>query len=73
VLTPEILFAPTPRQSIDGVVATQNRVVLSLNDNVRGRVRVYARAASGWSAQPVDLPANATISTVAASDKSDQA
>ncbi len=73
VLTPEILFAPTPRQSIDGVVATQNRVVLSLNDNVRGRVRVYARGAKGWSAQPVDLPDNATISTVAASDKSDQA
>ncbi|QJR04681.1 S9 family peptidase [Sphingobium yanoikuyae] len=72
VLTPEILFAPTPRQSIDGVVATQNRVVLSLNDNVRGRVRVYARGAKGWSAQPVDLPDNATISTVAASDKSDQ-
>lgn len=72
VLTPEILFAPTPRQSIDGVVATQNRVVLSLNDNVRGRVRVYARGAKGWSAQPVDLPDNATISTVAASDKSDK-
>ncbi|WP_303763001.1 prolyl oligopeptidase family serine peptidase [Sphingobium yanoikuyae] len=72
VLTPEILFAPTPRQSIDGVVATQNRVVLSLNDNVRGRVRVYARGAEGWSAQPVDLPDNATISTVAASDKSDK-
>lgn len=72
VLTPEILFAPTPRQSIDGVVATKNRVVLSLNDNVRGRVRVYARGAKGWSAQPVDLPDNATISTVAASDKSDK-
>lgn len=72
VLTPEILFAPTPRQSIDGVVATKNRVVLSLNDNVRGRVRVYARGATGWTAQPVDLPDNATISTVAASDKSDQ-
>ncbi len=72
VLTPEILFAPTPRQSIDGVVATQNRVVLSLNDNVRGRVRVYARGAKGWSVQPVDLPDNATISTVAASDKSDK-
>jgi len=72
VLTPEILFAPTPRQSIDGVVATKNRVVLSLNDNVRGRVRVYARGATGWTAQPVDLPDNATISTVAASDKSDK-
>lgn len=72
VLTPEIVFAPTPRQSIDGVVATRSRVVLSLNDNVRGRVRVYARGAKGWSAQPVDLPDNATISTVAASDKSDK-
>ncbi|MDI1295498.1 MAG: prolyl oligopeptidase family serine peptidase, partial [bacterium] len=73
VLTPTILFAPTPRQSIDGVATTKTRVILTINDNVRGRVLVYARNQAGWRSQAVALPDNATISTVAASDKSDKA
>ncbi len=72
-LAPQILFAPTPRQSIDGVAATRSRVILALNDNVRGRVQVYARSGESWQMQPVSLPDNATISTVAASDRSDKA
>lgn len=71
-LVPTILFAPGARQSIDGVVATQSRVILTINDNVRGRVQVFARTGTGWTSQPVDLPDNATISTVAATDRSDK-
>lgn len=69
---PEVLFAPNPRQSIDGVAVTKGRVVLSINDNVRGRVLVYARAAKDWTSQAVTLPDNATIGTVAATDRSDR-
>lgn len=68
---PAILFAPDPRQSIDGVATTGSRVILSFNDNVRGRVRVYAHGDEGWTSQAVALPDNATISTVAASERSD--
>ncbi|HKY80870.1 MAG TPA: prolyl oligopeptidase family serine peptidase [Sphingobium sp.] len=70
-LVPQILFAPDARQSIDGVATTKNRVVLTINDNVRGRVLVHAPTERGWTSRTVALPDNATISTVAASDRSD--
>lgn len=73
VLTPRILFAPNARQSIDGVTATKNRVILAINDNVRGRVLVLAPEQDRWTTRPVTLPDNATISIATATDKSDAA
>ncbi|WP_298399885.1 prolyl oligopeptidase family serine peptidase [Sphingobium sp.] len=72
-LKPQILFAPNARQSIDGVAATKNHVILSINDNVRGRVQVLTPQATGWMSRLVALPDNATISIASASDKGDQA
>lgn len=72
-LKPQILFAPNARQSIDGVAATKGHVILSINDNVRGRVLVLTPGASGWTSKAVTLPDNATISIATASDKSDKA
>lgn len=71
-LAPRVLFAPNPRQSIAGVAVTKGRVVVAINDNVRGRVLVYTPADAGWTARPVALPDNATISTVAATDRNDR-
>jgi prolyl oligopeptidase len=73
VLKPHILFAPNARQSIDGVAATKDRVILAINDNVRGRVLVLAPGKDKWTTTPVALPDNATISIATASDKSDKA
>lgn len=72
-LTPQILFAPNPRQSVDGVAATKDHVILSYNDNVRGRVMVLTPGARGWTEKPVSLPDNATIGIATATDKSDRA
>ena len=72
-LKPQILFAPSPRQSIDGVAATKGHVILAYNDNVRGRVMVLTPGPQGWSKQQVELPDNATISIASASDKNDKA
>ncbi|MHA6769362.1 prolyl oligopeptidase family serine peptidase [Sphingobium ummariense] len=72
-LKPAILFAPGPRQSIDSVAATKNRVILSINDNVRGRVLVLAPGAGDWTTTKVALPDNATIGIAASTDKSDEA
>ncbi len=72
-LKPQILFAPSPRQSIDGVAATKGHVILAYNDNVRGRVMVLTPGAGRWSQTPVELPDNATISIASASDKNDKA
>lgn len=73
VLKPQILFAPNARQSIDGVAATKGHVILSINDNVRGRVQVLTPGTAGWTSKPVALPDNATISIASASDKDDKA
>jgi prolyl oligopeptidase len=73
VLRPQILFAPTPRQSIDSVAATKGHVILSYNDNVRGRVMVLTPGAQGWTSKAVPLPDNATIGIATASDRSDKA
>lgn len=72
-LKPQIMFAPNARQSIDGVTATKNRVILSINDNVRGRVLVLTPGQDKWATTPVSLPDNATISIASATDKSDDA
>ena len=73
MLKPQILFAPNARQSIDGMSATKGHVILSINDNVRGRVMVLTPGANGWSSKAVSLPDNATISISTASDRNDRA
>jgi prolyl oligopeptidase len=70
---PVILFAPSPRQSIDSVAVTKSRVILTINDNVRGRAMILAPGKSGWTTTPVALPDNASISTAASSAHSDNA
>lgn len=72
-LKPQILFAPTPRQSIDSVAATKDHVILSYNDNVRGRVMVLTPGTAGWTSKAVALPDNATIGIATATEKSDKA
>ena len=71
-LHPTVLFAPSPRQSVNDVTATKSRVVLSINDNVRGRALVFARSGAGWIPQPVALSDNASIDVAASSTLDDQ-
>ncbi|MDF0542915.1 prolyl oligopeptidase family serine peptidase [Sphingobium sp. H39-3-25] len=70
-LKPVILFAPTARQAIDGVAITRGRVVLCYNDNVRGRVMILTPSTNGWTTAQVELPDNAAIDIVGATDRSD--
>lgn len=65
-MTPVVIFQPNARQSVDGVTATKDRVVVTILDNVRSRVVTYTHGASGWRAHPVTLPDNSTINAVAA-------
>lgn len=70
-LSPRVVFAPNPRQSVGGVTVTKSRVILTINDNVRGRALVFNPA--DWSSVAVALPDNASIDVVASTDKSDEA
>ncbi len=73
VLNPRIVFAPTPRQAVNDVVATKTRLVVTYLDNVRGRAAVYAPGASGWTRTEVPVPDNMAINLASADDRGDLA
>jgi prolyl oligopeptidase len=52
----EVVFAPGPRESLQGVSIARDGLYVSLTENVRGAVRKYGRGPQGWSFAPVDLP-----------------
>jgi prolyl oligopeptidase len=64
-LRPAVVFAPTPRQTVESVASTRDALVVSYLDNVRGRTTLYARGRAGaWHAQALPLPDNADVHVV---------
>ncbi len=47
--TATVLFAPTATQALESVETTKNHIVLSLLDEVKGRLAVWRYDASGWN------------------------
>jgi len=69
---PCTLFAPGPRQSIDQVAVTDNRVAAVVYDNVRGRLMSFEyRGEFGWRAETTDGLDNAAVAIVATADSGD--
>jgi len=57
-----LVYAPGPRESLNGLSITRNAVVMTRLDNVRGRAYVYTPASpSGWVESKLDLPDNLSI------------
>lgn len=55
-----VLFAPTQTQALESVETTKNHIVLSLLDEVKGRLAVWRYDASGWhEVAPPTLPVGA--------------
>jgi prolyl oligopeptidase len=67
-----LILRPTARQSIEGVTSTRNRLLVTLNEDVKGKALVYTPSSRGWSSRALDLPANATVSLGSASDTDDR-
>jgi prolyl oligopeptidase len=70
-LSPRVIFAPGDRQSVEQVAVTRSRLILAVTDNVRGRALVYTPGE--WSSMRLDLPDNASIAVVTASEREDLA
>ncbi|MFN3521543.1 MAG: prolyl oligopeptidase family serine peptidase [Phenylobacterium sp.] len=64
------VFAPGPRQAIQGAAETRNRLVVSLLEDVKGAVQVFAHDADGWRSTRLALPtdSNITIQDASADD-----
>jgi prolyl oligopeptidase len=73
-LSPKVVFQPGPRQSIDSVMTTKDKLVLAYFDNVRGRAAVYTPTAEGWAVKQLSsLPDNVSIGLVSASKDGNKA
>ncbi|WP_378733389.1 prolyl oligopeptidase family protein [Nocardia brasiliensis] len=59
------IYLPGPTETLEGVLTTRDRIVVTSLNDVRGRATVYTPRPDGsWSGAPVPLPDNATIDTV---------
>lgn len=64
-LTATLIFAPGPRESLDGLSATRSALVAAQLDNVRGRAFVYTPTRAGaWTRNELALPDNVSIGIV---------
>ena len=73
-LQPTVVWSPGPREALNQVAATRNRLVLTLLDNVNGRALVFTPTdGGGWTHTAVALPDNADVELVATNDRDELA
>ncbi|HUQ13629.1 MAG TPA: prolyl oligopeptidase family serine peptidase [Novosphingobium sp.] len=73
-LKPSLVWKASPRDSLEAVTSSKNRLLLATLDNVRGRLwslRYDPRA--GWTSTKLDLPDNLALGYGSSDDKSDLA
>ena len=69
----QLIVAPGPREAIEEVAATRDRLIVTIYRDVRGSAVSYRHEAGRWLAAPLQLPDQASISIVAANDRDDRA
>jgi prolyl oligopeptidase len=68
-LKPTVIYAPGPRETFAGVMATRDHLVVTSYDEVRGRAAIYSPDANGgWTRRNIQLPDNASLFGVGADD-----
>jgi prolyl oligopeptidase len=67
-----LVLRPTSSQAITEVATTRGRLVVAMLDDVKGRVLSLAHGAQGWTTTTLDLPKDATLNLVSASDHDDR-
>ena len=73
-LKPTLIYAPGPREALDGAATGRGTVLVSILDNVRGRLLRFApRGAAGWTRSTITLPENSTVGIEDASTADDRA
>jgi prolyl oligopeptidase len=71
---PSLIYAPGPRQALEGVSSSKNVLLVSILDNVQGRALAFTPIANGgWRKRALDLPANSTLGIASTSATDDSA
>ena len=69
-----VLMTPGPRESIEQVSPTKDRIVVAAYENVKGRALVFSRGPGGaWNRQIIPLPDKSAVNLVDTDDRSDRA
>jgi prolyl oligopeptidase len=72
-LAPTLVWAPGPRDALDGIATTKSHLLLSTLHNVSGQILSFAPQPDGsWTAAQIGLPQNLSLAVAAADDKSDR-
>tara|TARA_B100000678_G_scaffold291599_1_gene309611 strand:- start:43790 stop:45985 length:2196 start_codon:yes stop_codon:yes gene_type:complete len=67
----ELVFEPNDRQSVESVSVTKGAGLLTISDNVRGKVFSFSRGSDGWDMSPLDLPENGELGVTFANKDED--
>ena len=54
----ELVFEPTDRQAIEGVSITKSQLLISLSDNVTGKILAVTPSEESWNMETLALPEN---------------
>ncbi|MDX1579652.1 MAG: S9 family peptidase, partial [Gemmatimonadota bacterium] len=67
----DVLFEPSERVSLGSVSRTEDDLLVSALDNVRGRLYRYELGEDGWTSEEIALPGLGTVSLGSASETDD--
>jgi prolyl oligopeptidase len=65
---PQVIFAPTARQSIESVGIGRDKIYAAITSNVIGQVHVFTTDGKGWSDKVLALPGNGSADIVSTND-----
>lgn len=71
VRTPALVFSPNKRQSIEAVDFLKSAVILTLNENVTGKLLKVKFDGKNWNSTAIETPPNGTLSITASSQVND--
>ena len=71
--TAQLVFRPNARQSFEGVSASGATALISINDNVVGKLLKLSRSGEDWTTEAIELPGQGQTRLVFADRKADTA
>nr|WP_260928443.1 prolyl oligopeptidase family serine peptidase [Novosphingobium sp. 9] len=72
-LQARLIWAPGPRDALNGITSTRDTLLVSTLENVRGRALVFTPTATGWKESQLPLPDNLSVDYGATDEQSDMA
>ena len=72
-LKPSLIWAPGPREALNGVTSTRDKLIVGILDNVQSKDYVYTPAGEGWTRKPLPFPANISVSVASSDAKANRA